>query len=108
MARGGIVEALRLAQPGLRVDQTERERRLAEVYAEDDALFARVEREQEQARERIAVIRAQQDAYSTVTFADSSDEVRYAELCNAGKFAAAAEFRRERIAAGLAVETVQL
>jgi hypothetical protein len=109
MARGDVQEALHLAQPGLRVDQTDSQRRLAEVYAEDDALFARVEREQEQARERIAVIRAQQEAGAkrSVTFADNADQARYVELCKAHQYGAAAEFLRERIACGMAVESVQ-
>ncbi len=106
LERGDRHEALRLAQPGLRQDQTDSERRLASVYAEDDLLFAKVEREHANTRAAVAALRAQQDADSErrVIFADSADEVRYVKLFQANQYGAASEFLRERIACGMAVE----
>src|SRR5687768_3591996 len=80
LERGDRHEALRLAQPGLRNDQSDSERRLTELYAEDDLLFSKVEREHAESVANFAAIQAAQEdalARRRYVFANASDEAEF-------------------------------
>lgn len=108
LERGDKHEALRLAQPGAADTQTGNERRLAELCAEDDLLFAKVEREHAESVANFAAIQsAQEDALARrrYVFANAADEAKFVRLFNdKTKHGDAIAMLRRLLAEGLVIE----